>query len=283
MADGSDNAPTQTQSGQRYNLADLLYLMQRLRDPDGGCPWDRAQDFASIVPHTLEECYELADAIESGDSDDLRSELGDVLFQVVFYAQLGAEQGRFTFDDVVQGLVEKLLRRHPHVFPEGTLASRVSEQTTASAQVKQSWEAIKAEERQDRQRAGVLDDIPLALPAISRAAKLQKRASRVGFDWAQAADVMAHLASELDELEQARRSGCDDHIEEEFGDLLFCMVNLARHWKIDPERSLRGANRKFERRFRYIEAALASEGDTPAGASLARMDALWEESKTRGL
>lgn len=265
-----------------YTLDDLLYLMQRLRDPSDGCPWDKAQEFSSIAPHTIEESYELADAIASGDFQQIREELGDVLFQVVFYAQLGFEQKQFDFDGIIQSLVTKLLRRHPHVFPEGTLESRVGEQTIATAQVKQSWEDIKAEERKGKQQHGVLDDVPVSLPALARAAKLQKRASQVGFDWRQPEQVIEHLASELQELSEARNSGNLIQVEEEFGDVLFCMVNLARHLSIDPETSLRAANRKFEARFRYIEEMLAKEGCSPANASLQKMDQLWDDAKANG-
>ena len=266
-----------------YDLDDLLYLMQRLRDPKDGCPWDKAQDFASIAPHTIEESYELADAIASGDYSHIREELGDVLFQVVFYSQLGQELGQFDFGDIVQTLVSKLLRRHPHVFPDGTLSSRVSDQSIESSQVKQRWEQIKAEERQGKRQHGVLDDVPLALPALTRAGKLQKRAAQVGFDWDNGEQVITHLATELTELNEARASHNSDHIEEEFGDLLFCMVNVARHLKIDPEACLRAANRKFERRFQFIEATLAAQGSSPAEATLEKMDELWGEAKATGL
>ena len=267
----------------RYSLEDLIYLMQRLRDPQDGCPWDREQDFATIVPHTIEESYELADAIASNDFKQIKEELGDVLFQVVFYSQLGRERGEFEFSDVVQAVVTKLLRRHPHVFPDGTLNSRAGDQTVETSQVKQTWEAIKAEERGDKQQHGVLDDIPVALPAMTRALKLQKRAARVGFDWDDTEQVLAQLNAELKEFSEAKASQCAEHIEEEFGDVLFCLVNIARHMKLDPEVCLRSANRKFESRFRYIESALKEVGSSPEQASLEQMDALWEEAKTTGL
>lgn len=266
-----------------YTLQDLLYLMQRLRDPDDGCPWDREQDYRSIAPYTIEETYELVDAIESDDLAQIREELGDVLFQVVFYSQLATETGAFTFADIVDGLVSKLVRRHPHVFPDGSLESRAGEQRTATGQVKRSWEQIKAGERREKRRPGVLDDIPAALPALTRAAKLQKRASRVGFDWDKPEGVLQHLQSELQELLEARQQGDQPHIEEEFGDLLFCMINLARHWQIDPEKSLRQANRKFERRFRFVEDSLQQRGSSVAEANLEVMDSLWEDAKRKGL
>lgn len=267
----------------RYSITDLLTLMQRLRDPNDGCPWDRAQDFSTIVPFTLEESYELADAIEGGDMEQVRDELGDVLFQVVFYAQLGSEQGLFAFDDITDSIVSKLLRRHPHVFPDGTLESRAGTQQVETAEVKQNWEQIKQRERQSKAREGVLDDIPGALPALTRAAKLQKRASQVGFDWERPEQVINHLSSELEELEQARQSGDEGQVVEEFGDMLFCLVNLARHWNIDPEKCLRAANRKFESRFRYVEQRLQDEGSSPRDAALERMDQLWEQAKESGL
>ena len=265
-----------------YALADLLAVMQRLRDPEQGCPWDLQQDFASIAPHTLEECYELVDAIERGDFAQVREELGDVLFQVVFYAQLGREQQRFTFDELVHGLVDKLLRRHPHVFPEGGLdggATAASE--TPVEQVGRTWERIKQEERAAKQQHGVLDDVPLALPALSRAAKLQKRAARVGFDWQGWRDVIAKMQEEQAELIDAIEGGDPDEIADELGDLLFCGVNLARFLDVDPEAALRACNRKFERRFRFIEQALAAEGRSLEQASLAEMDALWDAAKTQ--
>jgi nucleoside triphosphate diphosphatase len=269
-------------SEQRYVLADLLTVMQRLRDPGRGCPWDLQQSFASIAPHTLEECYELVDAIERGDAPQIREELGDVLFQVIFYAQLGREQDQFNFDDLVHGLVNKLLRRHPHVFPNGELEigdSRAESETTAVEQVNRNWERIKQEERAAKQQTGVLDDVPLALPALSRAAKLQKRAARVGFDWTDWRDIVAKIDEEQQELIEAIASGDREKITEELGDLLFSGVNLARFLDIDPEAALRACNRKFERRFGFIERALAERGRRPEQASLAEMDALWAAAK----
>ncbi len=266
-----------------YKLEDLLHLMSRLRDPNDGCPWDREQSLSSIVPHTIEESYELADAIEQGDFKQIKEELGDVLFQVVFYAQLAAEQKQFEFVDIVTGLVEKLLRRHPHVFPDGSLQSRVGEQTTEMDAIKQNWESIKSTERRAKQQAGVLDDVPVSIPALSRALKLQKRASQVGFDWDNIEPVLAHLQSEIAELVEARDKLGEDEIEAELGDILFCVVNLSRHLKKDPETALRRTNSKFEARFRYIEAKLADQGSSPEEAELALMDSLWDEAKSKGL
>ncbi len=263
----------------RYTINDLLEVMARLRDPARGCPWDLQQSFASIAPHTLEECYELVDAIERGDFPQIRDELGDVLFQVIFYAQLGREQGRFDFADIVHNIVEKLLRRHPHVFPVGELRDDDVRDDIAVEQVGANWERIKQEERANKHQSGVLDDVPAALPALSRAVKLQKRAARVGFDWDDWRDVLAKMEEEKSELLAAIAENDPDQIADEMGDLLFCCVNLARFLRVDPESALRACNRKFERRFGYIERALAAQGRTPQQASLAEMEALWIEAK----
>lgn len=253
--------------------------MARLRDPERGCPWDLQQDFPSIAPHTLEECYELVDAIERGDFPQIRDELGDVLFQVIFYAQLGREQERFDFADVVHNIVEKLLRRHPHVFPSGQLQNDGKRDDIAVEQVGVNWERIKQEERASKNQTGILDDVPVALPALSRAMKLQKRAARVGFDWENWRDVLAKLDEEKHELIAAVAAGDADNIADEMGDLLFVCVNLARFLNVDPETALRGSNRKFERRFGYIERTLTAQGRRLEDTSLAEMDALWNEAK----
>lgn len=256
-----------------YGVADLLDVMARLRDPEAGCPWDIDQTFRSIVPSTVEEVYELVDAIEREDWDHVAEELGDVMFQVVFYAQLGKEQGRFDFNQVVHTLTEKLIRRHPHVF--ATQSEKISQDD-----VKKQWEAIKQQERSQKQKLGVLDDIPRALPALTRAQKLTKRAASVGFDWPNISQVLAQLKSEIEELEEAIASGDQRHSAEELGDLLLCGANLARHLKVDAEQCLRESNAKFERRFGYIEK------NSPAPLeqnSLEAMDALWHEAKTKGL
>ena len=266
-----------------YSLEDLLYVMSRLRDPEDGCPWDRSQDFASIAPHTIEESYELADAIAQNDLQQIKEELGDVLFQVIFYAQLGKEQGAFDFNALVSALVEKLLRRHPHVFPSGTLNSRAGQASQDTEAIKATWEAIKSSERRAKKQTGVLDDVPLALPALTRAEKLQKRASQVGFDWDIIDEVLGQLEKEMVELQEAREHQSEAHIAEELGDVLFCSVNLARHLKVDPEEALRGANQKFENRFRYIEQALKAMQLSPSEASLEQMDKLWDEAKLKGL
>ncbi|WP_432698720.1 nucleoside triphosphate pyrophosphohydrolase [Marinobacterium sp. YM272] len=257
--------------------------MQRLRDPESGCPWDLEQDFASIVPHTLEEAYEVADTIERQDWPHLKDELGDLLFQVIFYAQLGSEDRRFDFHAIVDQLVEKLIRRHPHVFTDGTLRGEAREQGIDTEQVGQRWEEIKQQERNAKLRTGLLDEIPLGLPGLSRAAKLQKRASKVGFDWGEALPVLDKIEEEVAELREAIKAGRQAEIADEMGDLLFVQVNLARHLGVDPEQAVRGTNAKFERRFRYIEQQVESRGGDWTRFSLAQLDAWWDEAKTRGL
>ncbi|PAV46820.1 nucleoside triphosphate pyrophosphohydrolase [Pseudomonas sp. HAR-UPW-AIA-41] len=266
-----------------YKLDDLLQLMARLRHPEHGCPWDLKQSYASIVPYTLEEAYEVADAIERGDFDHLPGELGDLLFQVVYYSQLASEEGRFGFAEVVDGITAKLIRRHPHVFPDGDLYAAPDAQKLEEAAVKQRWEELKAEERAARAAApeqlSLLDDVPQALPALSRAAKLQKRAAQVGFDWPEALPVLDKVREELDEVLEAMSENDPQAIAEELGDLLFVVVNLARHLKVEPEAALRAANGKFERRFRFIEQALRDAGRPIENCSLDELDALWGEAK----
>jgi ATP diphosphatase len=266
-----------------YNLEDLLHLMARLRDPQFGCPWDIKQTYASIVPHTLEEAYEVADAIERGDFDHLQGELGDLLFQVVYYSQLAREEGRFEFEGVVDSITRKLIRRHPHVFPTGDLYAPLETPHLDEAQVKQRWEEIKAEERAAKsdvpEQLSLLDDVPGALPALSRAAKLQKRTAQVGFDWPDALPVVDKVREELDEVLEAMADNDAPAIADEVGDLLFAVVNLARHLKVDPESALRAANTKFERRFRFIEQALRQTHRPIENCTLEELDALWGEAK----
>ncbi|TDO12658.1 nucleoside triphosphate pyrophosphohydrolase [Halomonas ventosae] len=274
-------------SESRHDLDDLLALMAVLRDPEQGCPWDVNQDWDSIVPHTLEEAYEVADAIERRAWSELPGELGDLLFQVIYYSQFAAEEGRFDFHDVVHTLTAKMLYRHPQVFPDGTLASRrqgVSAAEVKAQQVHSRWESLKAEERAERagrepDAPSVLDDVPRTLPALSRAAKLSKRAARVGFDWPDACGVLAKIREELDEVEQALAEGKRVHAAEEVGDLLFAVTNLARTLKADPEQCLRATNAKFERRFRYVEAALVTEGVPLSEAGLATLERHWQAAK----
>lgn len=255
-------------------LPRLLEIMRRLRDPETGCPWDIEQDFASIAPYTIEEAYEVADAIERAAWDELKGELGDLLFQSVFHAQMAEERGLFTFDEVAEHMAQKMIDRHPHVF--GTESrDKSAEQQTAD------WERLKAAERAAKGAQGVLDDVAVGLPALLRAAKLQKRAARVGFDWPETAQVLEKLREEAAELVEARDTMTPDEVEEELGDMLFVMANLARHMGVDPEGALRRANGKFIRRFRYIERELQARGKTPDQSDLAEMDALWNEIRAR--
>jgi nucleoside triphosphate diphosphatase len=274
-------------SETRHGIDDLLTLMAVLRDSEQGCPWDLKQGWDSIVPHTLEEAYEVADAIERRAWDELPGELGDLLFQVVYYSQFASEEGRFDFRDVVHTLTAKMVRRHPHVFPDGTLASRrpagVSAEQVETRQVNSRWESLKAEERAERvdqaRAVSVLDDVPRTLPALSRAAKLSKRAARVGFDWPDARGVIAKIREELYEVEQALDAGDREHAASEVGDLLFAVTNLARTLKADPEQCLRKTNAKFERRFRHVEQALAERGMTTRDVDLDTMERHWQEAK----
>ena len=272
-----------------YSIEDLQTLMARLRDPEQGCPWDLEQDFRSIVPHTIEETYEVADAIERGDFDHLPDELGDLLFQVVFYAQLGREEGRFRFEDLVDGVTRKMIRRHPHIFPDGTLDSRPGGAgAMTEADVRVNWDRIKAEEKQEKGEpetpASALDDATPGLPAFQRAAKLQKRASKVGFDWPDTAMVFDKLQEEAGELREAweGQAGPEDRdaVEDELGDLLFVAVNLSRFLGVDAEQALRRSNQKFERRFRHMERQLKAEGDGLEGRDIESLDALWQQAKS---
>ncbi|MFN4053389.1 MAG: nucleoside triphosphate pyrophosphohydrolase [Alishewanella aestuarii] len=251
----------------------LLDIMTTLRDPERGCPWDLKQNYASIVPYTLEEAYEVADAINRQSFTELKDELGDLLFQVVFYAQLAKEDGYFQFNDVVDSISTKLERRHPHVFANaaGTVNANSAEQ------VLQNWEALKSAERQQQGQHSVLDNIPQSLPALSRANKLQKRCANVGFDWPDVQGCWDKVKEEILEVEQTASDSPE--LAEELGDLMFALVNVVRKHKLDPEAVLRAANSKFERRFRAVEQALAAAGKTPADSDLAEMDALWQQVK----
>lgn len=255
------------------DIGDLLAIMRRLRDPNSGCPWDLQQNFGTIAPYTIEEAYEVASSIEIGDYAALKDELGDLLLQVVFHAQMAEEQRLFAFRDVVQAICAKMIRRHPHVFAEGS--------ADTSQAVSTAWEDIKRRERaaKSTQPEGLLDDVPSALPALMRAVKLQNRAAEVGFDWPSAITVADKIAEETRELAEARDSGQPVKVIEEFGDLLFAMANLARHLKLDPEDALRAANAKFVRRFKLIESGLKAQGRTLEEASLEEMEALWQDAK----
>jgi nucleoside triphosphate diphosphatase len=268
----------------RKSIADLLAVMAALRRPGSGCPWDLEQNFKTIAPYTIEEAYEVADAIERGDMGALEEELGDLLLQVVYHARMAEEGGAFAFADVVDAITQKMIRRHPHVF--GSQAER------AAGAAPGFWERIKAEEKSGKERSrvprGVLGDVPVALPALTRAVKLQSKAAKVGFDWPSLTPVFDKLKEELAELELAIAAGDPEQsaedadnakIGEEFGDLLFVVANVARHLAIDPEAALRAANQKFIRRFRRIEELLAAQGRTPAQSTLAEMDRLWDQAK----
>lgn len=260
----------------------LLAVMERLRDPQTGCRWDLEQSYESIAPSTIEEAYEVVDAIERKDYKHLKEELGDLLFQVVFYSQLGREDGRFTFDEIAQGISDKLVRRHPHVFPDGTVNSRVDPHNRPSeADVKQQWEAIKTSERAEKGQRGALSDVPVTMPSIERAYKLQKRAALVGFDWPDVEGVTAKLHEEVGELEQAIASGSQEAIEAELGDALFSLINLARHVKVEPESALRACNRRFVERFQHMESTLHAQGKNLAETETEEMEALWQEAKKK--
>jgi MazG family protein len=264
-----------TKSG---NIEDLLEIMARLRDPDGGCPWDVEQTFATIVPHTIEEAYEVADAIENNDMGSLKDELGDLLFQVVFYAQMAKEAGDFNFNDVVAAISGKMVRRHPHVFADAVYEN--SDERLHAWEESKRLERAEKEATNDADSESALDGVINALPALSRANKLQKRAARVGFDWDSIVPVVGKVREELEEVEAEIQSGDRKRLEDELGDLLFCCVNLARKLDIDPETALRGGNSKFERRFRRMEALLAADGlgfnDMPVDDVL---DKYWTQAK----
>jgi MazG family protein len=258
-------------SAARSEIDALLALMRTLRDPEHGCPWDRVQSFASIARYTIEEAYELSDAIEREDMARLRDELGDLLFQVIFHARIAEERALFDFAAVARGLHEKLVRRHPHVFAEP--------RELASGELQSSWEAYKAQERQASGRHGTLADVPRALPALARAFKVGQRAGRVGFDWQRADQVSAKVREELQELEAEIEGGAQERIAEEFGDLLFALANWARHLQIEPESALRQSTHKFERRFEQMEALAAARGLVLAQLSALQWDELWNEVK----
>jgi MazG family protein len=252
----------------------LIDVMARLRDPEGGCPWDLEQSFDTIAPYTIEEAYEVADAIAQGDRAQLREELGDLLLQVVYHARMAEEENAFVFEDVARAIADKMVRRHPHVFGDATVAD--AEAQTAN------WEAQKAAERAEKSsgRASALDGVPLGMPALTRAEKLTKRAARVGFDWPHADQVFDKMEEEIAELRhEIMQDAPRARLEDEFGDLLFCMANLARHLKLDPEHALRAANAKFERRFRAVEASFAAEGRDIADATLDAMEDRWQRVK----
>ena len=253
-------------------LPRLRAIMRALRDPETGCPWDIEQTFATIAPYTIEEAYEVADAIEREAWDELKGELGDLLFQSVFHAQMAEEAGLFSLDDVADTMSDKMVTRHPHVFG-------AESRNKSAEQQSRDWEAIKAAERADKAEKGTLDGVALGLPALLRAHKLQKRAARVGFDWPSAREVLDKILEESQELVEAQAEADQEHILEEYGDLMFVMANLGRHLGVEPEAALRAANAKFERRFGRVEALLAARGNRPEDSTLAEMDALWTTAK----
>lgn len=267
------------------DIATLLEIMAALRAPVTGCPWDLEQDFSTIAPYTIEEAYEVADAIQRGDRDDLREELGDLLLQVVFHARMAEEEGAFDFGGVVEAITAKMIRRHPHVFGDAEARS--------AGMAKGMWAKIKAEEKEERrerraraglareERDGFLDDVPVTHTALTRALKLQEKAATVGFDWGAAGPVLDKIEEEIGELRAAIAAGRADEVRDEFGDVLFAVVNLGRHLKTDPEAALRGTNEKFRTRFHAVEAALQAGGRTPEAASLEEMEALWQAAKHR--
>ena len=267
----------------------LIAIMTMLRDKQHGCPWDLEQTIKSLLPYTLEEVYEVADAIENNDLVELEDELGDLLFQVIFYAQIAKEQGVFDFQDIATAITDKLVRRHPHVFPNGDVEQFGIPQEIDAQQVVVNWEAIKEIEREEKRKKGgkqavqgvesILDDVPRALPAMERARKLQKRAAQVGFDWAEIAPVLEKLKEEVAEFEEALASGDLERMSDELGDVLFATINLARHSKIEPEVALRSTNRRFETRFKWIEAALYKQGKVFKDAKLEELDVLWGQAK----
>jgi ATP diphosphatase len=266
------------------DISRLIEIMAALRAPGTGCPWDVEQDFSTIAPYTLEEAYEVADAIARGDLDDLREELGDLLLQVVYHAQMAEDAGEFAFGDVVEAITKKMIRRHPHVFGDET--------ARGAGMAKGMWEKIKAEEKAEKRAArlargldpedhgkGFLDSVPVALPALTRALKLQEKAARVGFDWSEAAPILDKIDEEIGELREALAGGDPTPIRDEFGDMLFSLVNLGRHLKLDSEAALSGTNDKFRRRFHYVEQALEAAGSSLEAATLEEMEALWQEAK----
>jgi MazG family protein len=270
-------------SGPGASLEALLALMARLRDPRAGCPWDIAQDFASIAPYTIEEAYEVAEAIAGGDPGALRDELGDLLFQVVFHARMAEERGWFDFAQVSDGIRTKLERRHPHVFraPDGGRADGSPDVSTDPTALNRQWERLKAGERSSAGLHGVLAGVPLALPALTRAAKLSRRAGQVGFDWRDAAAVRPKVEEELGELDAAIAAGDAANTEEEVGDLLFAIVNWARHLEVDPEAALRASNRKFEQRFAGMESLARERGIDLASLDEAAWESLYQEARRR--
>ncbi|WP_281646555.1 nucleoside triphosphate pyrophosphohydrolase [Parendozoicomonas sp. Alg238-R29] len=266
-----------------YTLDDLLQVMARLRDPKTGCPWDKEQTFRSIAPYTLEEAYEVVDAIERGDLVHLEEELGDLLFQVVYHARMAEEQRAFDFSRVVQVLIEKLVRRHPHIFPEGSLEESQQSSNLSSEDVRENWQQIKSSEKPESQDKSLLDSVPINLPALVIAQKLQDKAARVNFDWPDVRPVLDKIKEEIAEIEEAIDLGDQKAVASEVGDFLFAATNLARHLKVDAEQSVRGCNQKFRARFAFIEEQVKALGLKMEECSLEQLDQFWDLAKKNSL
>jgi ATP diphosphatase len=265
----------------KYSFDDLKYLMGRLRNPQDGCPWDLKQTYQTIVPHTLEEVYEVIDAIENNDYEHLSEELGDLLFQVVFYAQIASEDNCFELEDVVHQLVSKLIYRHPHVFPEGTLQSRAGTQNISDDDVNDQWDTLKSKEKNTVVSQRILGNVPHAMPGLLRARKLQSKAAKVGFDWPDITSVLDKVDEEIEELKEAIEKGDQKAVENELGDVLFVLANIARHAGIDPEQAIRSTNKKFERRFSHVEDQVVRSEKSWASFDLTELDSFWNEAKVK--
>ena len=261
--------------------------MACLRDPEMGCDWDKKQTYKSIAAYTLEEAYEVVDAIEREDFEHLKEELGDLLFQVIFYAQIAQEENRFTFDDIAIGIIEKMLRRHPHIFPDADIARFGEPSTLSEDEITDQWQKIKAEEKKNKgensEKNSLLDDVPASMPALMQAVKVQKKAAKVGFDWPDVSPVFAKIREELDELEEAIKELDQQHVEEEMGDVLFAMSNLARHLDVAPDVALNKTNLKFRRRFGRVEVLVLAQNKKLTDCSLEELDRYWEQAKREGL
>ncbi len=273
-----------------HSLDEMLHLMRCLRDEKHGCPWDKKQDFSTIAPYTIEEAYEVSDAIQRNDMPNLQEELGDLLFQIIFYIQLADENNEFNFDSVVETLKQKMLRRHPHVFPDGTINSfgQISVSEVSEEELKKQWGAIKATEKassssNDTSLVSILDDVSNGLSPVIQATKIQKKASSVGFDWNDIPPVFDKIREEIDELEEAFHASSQEQIASEFGDVLFGMINLGRHLELNPEASLNLTNLKFRRRFAFIESCVRDKGEKISSLSLEQLDEFWEQAKQLGL
>ena len=281
MIEGTATCPLEYMPNKLYSIDDLLFLMERLRDPISGCPWDIKQTFNSIIPYTLEEVYEVIDAIENRNFNNLKEELGDLLFQIIFYCNLADEKNFFSLNDVISCVVKKLISRHPHIFPDGTLSGKNlnSKESFNSEDVKKKWEEIKSKEREEKGQKSILANIPVALPSLIRAQKIQKRAATFGFDWKTNEEIFNKVNEEASELSEAIEKNDKENINEELGDLMFTIVNLCRHLDVDAEVALRGSTKKFEHRFNYIEAKVDKEGSSISELNSELLEKLWSEAK----